>query len=243
MRKLAIHFPQAGMVVGRAIDTWIARAVLHRKEELENLPSGDWLAFDQTAPGRLALCEIGVVGYAIVTREELARFEEEWVNDSVEALIEYHTTTSEGSDRVRSDVWRAIEKDILALKSLDEDESRFKAARRRLFDLAYASALVETGRLIKAGRYNAAFGVLHANTRSSGNADRHHPGHARREEIGRTSREVRRTRQTGGGGSRTRGRRQHRSAAPSEARKVAHAPRESGGRTLVMSRAVRLRVM
>lgn len=159
VRKLAVHFPEAGMRVGQAIDTWIARAVLYRQHELEKLPSGDWLAFDQTAPGRLALAEIGVASFALITREELAKAEEEWVNESVEALVEQQSMRNEGADQVRADVWRAIEKDILALKSLDTSDDRFKAARRRLFDLAYASTLAETGRLIKAGRHNAAWGV------------------------------------------------------------------------------------
>jgi len=154
-RKLAIHFPEAGSFVGEAIDIWIARAVAHRTGELKNLMPGDWAAFDRTAPGRRALTEIGVVTYAMEARDVLARAEEDWVNDSVEALIE----RADADEGPPAGVWRDIEKNVLALDSLDADEGRFKSARRRLFDLAHASASADAARHIKAGRYNRAFGV------------------------------------------------------------------------------------
>ena len=155
-RKLAMHFPEAGPFVGEAIDIWIARAVAHRMSELKNLPPGDWEAFDRTAAGRRAITEIGVTIYAMEARDALARAEEDWVNDSVEALIE---RADAADDTPPAGVWRDIEKDILALDSLDTDEGRFKAARRRLFDLAYVSVSAEANRHIKAERYNRAFGV------------------------------------------------------------------------------------
>jgi hypothetical protein len=157
-RKLAVHFPEAGMMIGGAIDTWIARAMYHRKTELENLPHGDWAAFDRTAPGRLALTEIGPVGYAIGTRDALIRVEEEWVNESVEALIERDSGADGAGGAPRGDPWRAIEKDVLALRALDTGEDRFMTPRRRLFDLAHAAARDETNRHIKAGRYDLAYG-------------------------------------------------------------------------------------
>jgi hypothetical protein len=156
-RKLAPHFPGAGMMMGQAIDVWTARAVYRRKNELENLPHADWAAFDKTAPGRLAVAEIGPAGYVRGTREALIRVEEEWVNESVEALIERNSEADGATSR--GEVWHAIEKDVLALQSLDTGDDRFSTARRRLFDLAHASARDETNRHIKSGRYDRAFGL------------------------------------------------------------------------------------
>ncbi len=158
LRKLAKHFPGAGMSVGPAVETWVALATLRRAGELENLPPGDWDAFDRTAPGRRALAEVGPAGFAMVARNALAKAEEEWVTDSVESLIERHAATG-AAGGMSGRAYHVIEQDILALQALDAGDDRFKAARRRLFDLAHVSATDEAGRLVKAGRNNAALGV------------------------------------------------------------------------------------
>lgn len=154
LRLFATHFPAAGRYVGAAVDEWIDRATALRRSELDVLPRGDWAAFDRTAPARRALAEIGPAMVAAETREVLANAENDWVSESVEALVERN-----GEIGTRAEVWRAIEADVLALQSLDAEDDRFKAARGRLFDLAHAAASSVTDRLIQAGRTNAALGV------------------------------------------------------------------------------------
>lgn len=132
-----------------ATERWVARATDLKVRELEEMPLGDWDAFGRTAPNRLLLTEIGWEE----THDAIKEAEETWANESVESLIKHGRGAGYGERLL------AIEKDILALKSLNTSEDRFKEARKRLFAAAHEYARTSVVAHLDAGRYELAFGL------------------------------------------------------------------------------------
>lgn len=135
---------------------WLDRAVKARAEELSGV--WDWAGFDRTAPGRKALAEAFPEA-----RSGLMTAEDEWVQ-----MMAFRWVIPRGLPPAvpRSPFaplgttdGRAVEKDILALNSLDRTGERFRSARQSLFVAAHEDTKELIAAHHKAGRYAAAFGL------------------------------------------------------------------------------------
>jgi hypothetical protein len=155
----------AGNVLGHAhppsaeqLDTafrkWLMNTRNATTDELQKQTPGDWAAFNRTSPNRQ-----GLVKTFSATRDSLAAIEEEWVNKSVESMIAEKLAANHAGIPPRAEVWRNLEKDILALKALDATDERFKSARKRLFELAHTATQREITAHLEAKRYALMFGT------------------------------------------------------------------------------------
>ncbi len=147
--SLALRGPAGGQ--HEAVREWIQRARAERDAELRKVPPGDWAGFDRTAPGRQALVEAfgGLRGLLVVS-------EDAWVNRSVRAIV-----AGRKAQPLRQ-MCLALEKDVLALQSLNPDDGRFAAARQYLFQQAHEAVQREVTAHLEAGQYDRAFGVARA---------------------------------------------------------------------------------
>jgi hypothetical protein len=137
----------------RAFAEWLARAVTAKQEELFGLRIRDWEMFDRTAPGRRVLAEAFPE-----CRAELVAAEEDWVELSAVGVTNRDAEREE-KGRFPTEDWPAIEKAVLALKSLDTGDGRFTRTRRSLFADAHGDVQWMIAAHLKAGRYDLAFGL------------------------------------------------------------------------------------
>ncbi len=151
-RRLAEVSPAAGELLGQTDRQWVT-AALHAKLIELTAAQHDWEAFDRTAPGRHALAE----AFPEV-RSELVRCEEEWAEVTALGLARLDAARAGGRKSPQGD-WRAIEKTVLNLKSVDTGASRFLEVRRGLFNFAHDATKSEVAAHLDAGRYEAAFGL------------------------------------------------------------------------------------
>jgi hypothetical protein len=146
-----VHPAGAGQL-DLAFKKWLLNARNVVTDELQKQPHGDWAAFNRTAPNRQEFVKLFPAA-----RDSLAVTEEEWVNKSVEWLIAETILAAPVGTRLRAEVWRDMEKEILSLTSLDTSDERFRTARKRLFELAHGARQSEITAHLEAKRYALMF--------------------------------------------------------------------------------------
>lgn len=151
-KRLARIHPEAGKLLADTDRAWVSRAVGAKAAELVKL-HGDWDGFERTAPGRHALAEAFPE-----TRAELSAAEEEWAEVTAVGMVWFQNRGASPNERPRVD-WRAQEKAVLALKSIDTGPDRFARTRRELFEFAHDVVRADVSAHLEAGRYEQAFGL------------------------------------------------------------------------------------
>jgi hypothetical protein len=135
-----------------AEDDWVARAVSDKKICLQKIQRGDWAGFDRSALERHALADTFRSSFP-----RLAAIEEEWIFESVAAG--HQKTQIEMTPKLIREKCHETEKQLLALKSLDESSGRFRESRKLLFLSALEAVDSETNNHITAGRSDIAYGI------------------------------------------------------------------------------------
>jgi hypothetical protein len=146
---------------GRIFDAqkdWIAGAVVARKSELESLPRGDWVGFDQTADGRHALADT----FGIISPESLQQLvsaEGTWIQETANEVATASLGEMQMNPKLLRELCYETEKQLLALNSLDSSPDRFLAPRATLFKIARDTVHKEIQEHIEAKRYDHAYGI------------------------------------------------------------------------------------
>jgi hypothetical protein len=148
----AVH-PKDKDRLDAAARVWLDRAVKARTEELSDVPKWDLAGFDRSAPGRKALAEA-----LPECRPEVVRADDEWGRSAALLPAGFGLLPYVEGERPPVD-WRAVEKNLLALNSLDASDGRFKSARASLFERAHTDTKSLIAAHLDAGRYEQAFGL------------------------------------------------------------------------------------
>jgi len=155
-RELVEAFPAAALSAEHAEEEWTTRAVEFRGAELEKIGRGDWEGFNRTNPDRRALAD-----EFPQAKQHLLGAERQWAMKTVLDATAIPRDPDADPKQVRR-ACREVEKQILALKSLDAPAEQFLNHRKILLWLAQYAANTEVGKHFAAGRYDLAYGVASA---------------------------------------------------------------------------------